>query len=70
MKAISPEAATKRRVLKAFNEAAPLDLSISEAGRRARVGTATAATYIKVLVAEGALEESRRVGNAKFFRVR
>jgi len=70
MKAISPEAATKRRVLKAFKEAAPLDLSISEAGRRARVGTATAATYIKVLVAEGALEESRRVGNAKFFRAR
>ncbi|MBU2009858.1 MAG: hypothetical protein KJ624_08510 [Chloroflexi bacterium] len=70
MKAISPEAATKRRVLKAFKEAAPLDLSISEAGRRARVGTATAATYIKVLVAEGALEESRHVGNAKFFRAR
>jgi len=70
MGSITPEAATKRRVLKAFKEAAPLDLSISEAGRRARVGNATAATYVKVLVAEGALEESRRIGNAKLFRAR
>jgi len=68
--AITPEAVTKRRVLKAFKEAAPLDLSISEAGRRARVGIATAATYIKVLVAESVLEESRRIGNAKLFRVK
>ena len=70
MGATTPEAATKRRVLKAFKEAAPLDLSISEAGRRAKVGTATAATYIKVLVAENVLEEAHRVGNAKPFRFR
>jgi response regulator of citrate/malate metabolism len=70
MVATTPEVATKRRVLKAFKDAAPLDLSISEAGSRARVSDATAATYIKVLVAGGVLEESRRIGNAKLFRVR
>jgi len=70
MAAITPETATKRRVLRAFEEATPTDLSISDAARRAGVSLATASTYIKVLVAEGALEESRRIGNAKLFRVR
>jgi len=45
-------------------------LSISDAARLAGVSLATASAYIKVLVAEGALEESRRIGNAKLFRVR
>ncbi|MBU2008703.1 MAG: MarR family transcriptional regulator [Chloroflexi bacterium] len=70
MAAITPEAATKARVLRAFQESAPVDLSMSDAARRAGVSLATASTYIKVLVAEGALEESRRIGNAKLFRLR
>ena len=69
MAAITPETSTKARVLRVF-EAAPADLSMSDAARRAGVSLATASTYIKVLVAEGALEESRRIGNAKLFRVR
>ena len=70
MAEIAPETVTKRRVLKAFKEAAPADLNISDAAKRAGVSIATASTYIKVLVAEGALEESRRIGNAKLFRIR
>ena len=58
---------TKRKVLRAFEEAAPGDLSVSEAARRAAVSSNTASTYIKVLVAEAKLEESRRIGNAKLF---
>lgn len=60
----------KAKVLNVFQEVAPADLSMSEAARRAVVSLATASTCIKVLVAEGALEESRRIGNAKLFRVR
>ena len=63
------ETITKRKVLKVFEEAAASDLSVSEAGRRAGVSSNTASTYIKVLVAEGKLEESRRIGNAKLFRL-
>ena len=70
MAAITPETSTKARVLRAFEEAAPADLSMSDAARRAGVSLATASTYIKILVAESALEESRRIGNAKLFRVR
>jgi len=58
------------KVLRAFQEAALADLSISEAARRAGVSLATASICIRVLVAEGALEESRRIGNAKLFRVK
>ena len=59
----------KRKVFNAFEEAAPGDLSVSEAAKRAQVSSNTASTYIKVLVAETKLEESRRIGNAKLFRL-
>lgn len=70
MQPAMPENGTKARVLKVFQEAAPVDLSMSDAARRAGVSLAMAPTSIRVLVAEGALEESRRIGNAKLFRVR
>ena len=60
----------KAKTLAAFQDAAPSDLSVSEAARRARVSPNTASTYIKVLLAEGVLEESRRIGNAKLFRTK
>ena len=63
------ETESKDKVLEAFLQVAPTDLSVSEAAERARVSTNTASTYIKVLVAEGMLQESRRIGNAKLFRI-
>ena len=64
------ETNAKTKVLNAFHEAAPADLSMSEAAKRAGVSPNTASTYIKVLIAEGRLEESRRIGNAKLFRLK
>lgn len=46
------------------------DLSIAEASRRAGVAANTASTWIKVLTAEGIVEESRKVGNAKMYRLK
>ena len=60
----------KGKVLIAFHELAPTDLSVSETAQRAHVSPNTASTYIKVLIAEGVLEESRRIGNAKLFRIK
>lgn len=60
----------KDKVLKGFQEAHPSDLSISEVAARVGVSVSTASTYIKVLVAEGFLEQSRPIGNARLFRVR
>ncbi|MBI2917610.1 MAG: winged helix-turn-helix transcriptional regulator [Chloroflexi bacterium] len=60
----------KAKVLAAFHKAAPADISVSEAADRAHVSPNTASTYIKVLVAEGVLEESRKIGNAKLFRLK
>lgn len=64
--AVSP----KERVRQGFQEAFPSDLSISEVAARVGVSVNTASTYIKVLVAEGFLEQSRPIGNARLFRVR
>lgn len=63
-------ATAKDRVRRVFEEAHPLDLSVSEAATRAGVCGNTASTYIKVLVAEGRLEESRPIGNARLFRLK
>jgi len=60
----------KAKILAAFRQTAVQDLSMSEAAKRAHVSPNTASTYIKVLVAEGILEESRRIGNAKLFRLK
>ena len=61
---------TKGKVLKVFEDAYPTDLSIMDAAKGAGVMHGTASTYIKVLVAEGRLEETRRMGNAVLFRLK
>lgn len=61
---------TKRVVLAVFRTAYPNDLSIVEASKRAGIAANTASTWIKVLTAERMLEESRKVGNAKMYRLR
>jgi DNA-binding IclR family transcriptional regulator len=65
-----PDSGAKARALRVLQEAAPMDLSMSEAAKRAGVGLATSSLCIKILVAEGALEDSRRIGKAKLFRIR
>ncbi len=45
-------------------------LTQQESARRAKVSQNTASTNIKVLIAEGSLENSCRIGNAKLFRLR
>lgn len=61
---------TKKVVLAVFRTAHPNDLSIAEASKQANVAPNTASTWIKVLAAEGSLEESRKVGNAKMYRLK
>ena len=61
---------TKKLVLVVFKTAYPNDLSIAEASKRAGVAPNTASTWIKVLTAEGILEESRKIGNAKMYRLK
>lgn len=61
---------TKELVLAVFKAAYPNDLSIAETSKRAGVVANTASTWIKVLAAEGNLEESRKVGNAKMYRLK
>jgi DNA-binding IclR family transcriptional regulator len=61
---------TKTLVLDVFKEAYSSDLNIAEVSKRAGVAPNTASTWIKVLSAEGILEESRRIGNAKMYRLR
>lgn len=61
---------TRKTVLAVFKTAHPNDLSIVEASKRAGVAPNTASTWIKVLNAEGMLEESRKIGNAKMYRLR
>jgi len=61
---------TKTLVLAVFKEAYSGDLNIAEASKRAGVAPNTASTWIKVLSAEGILEESRKIGNAKMYRLR
>lgn len=70
MQALMDEASVKTKLINAFQEATPADLSVSEAAKRAGISPNTASTYIKVLIAEGRLEKSRRIGNAKLFRVK
>lgn len=61
---------TKKTVLAVFKTAYPNDLSIAEASKHAGVAPNTASTWIKVLNAERMLEESRKIGNAKMYRLR
>jgi len=60
----------KEKVRRGFQRAHPSDLSISEVAAKVGVSVNTASTYIKVLVAEGFLEQSRQIGNAVLFRIR
>ena len=61
---------TKQMVLAVFKDAQPNDLSIAEASKRAGVSPNTASTWIKVLTAEGFLQDSRKIGNAKMYRLK
>lgn len=61
---------TKQMVLAVFKDVQPNDLSIAEASKRAGVAPNTASTWIKVLTAEGILQESRKIGNAKMYRLK
>jgi transposase len=61
---------SKEKVRRGFQDAHPSDLSISEVAAKVGVSINTASTYIKVLVAEGFLEQSRPIGNARLFRLK
>ena len=57
-------------ILRVYEDTYPQDLNIRQASERAGVARSTASTWIRVLVAEGVLEPTRPVGNAKMFRLR
>jgi len=61
---------TKAKILKVFEDAYPLDLSISEVSRRAQFSEVTGATYVRILEAEGKIEFARVVGSAKMFKLK
>lgn len=61
---------TKEKVLKVLYEAYPLDLSISEVAKRAKISKPTASTWLKILEAEGKIVLFRKVGKAKFYRIK
>ncbi len=61
---------TKAKILKVFEDAYPLDLSISEVSRRAQFSEVTGATYVRILEAEGKIEFARVVGRAKMFKLK
>ena len=70
MNAKADSLSSKEKVRKGFQEAHPSDLSIAEVAAKVGVAVNTASTYIKVLVAEGFLEQSRPIGNARLFRLK
>jgi|GEM_PF-1621248 len=61
---------TKEKVLKVLSEAYPLDLSIGEVAKQAGISKPTASTWLKVLEAEGKIILSRKIGKAKFYRIK
>ena len=61
---------TKAKILKVFEDAYPLDLSISEVSRRAKFSEVTGATYVRILEAENKVKFTRVVGRAKMFKLK
>jgi len=61
---------TEEKVLKVLSEAYPLDFSIGEVAKRAGISKPTASTWLKVLEAEGKIILSRKIGKAKFYRIK
>ena len=58
----------KKRIMTELNKIYPLDLSIKEVSRRVELSEPTTSTYLRVLEAQQAIEVSRKVGNAIFYR--
>jgi len=58
----------KERILRVLREVYPIDLSIRQVAKRARVSSTSASKYLAVLEAEGKIELSRRIGKAKMYR--
>ena len=61
---------SKNRVLRELQVAFPMDLSIKEIAEKTGLCTPTVSTWLKVAEAEKKIEQSRKVGNAKFYRLR
>jgi len=58
----------KTRIAAELEKIHPCDLSAGEVAKKLKVSDPTASTYLRILVAEGRVEVSRRVGNAVFYR--
>ena len=59
---------SKAKVLDVVRKAYPLDLPIAEVARQAKLNRVTASTWLRIVEAEGAIEVSRKVGQAVFYR--
>jgi len=57
----------KQRVFRELEKAHPSDLSIGEVAEKTKLSRTTVSTYLKVLEAEGKIENSRKVGRAVFY---
>jgi len=58
---------TKETVLGVFQKVFPAEFSIKEASKRAKLTRETMSKYIGILVAEGELKATKKVGNTKLF---
>jgi len=61
---------SKNRVLRELQVAFPMDLSIKEIAEKSGLCSPTVSTWLKVAEAERKIEQSRKVGNAKFYRLK
>jgi DNA-binding transcriptional ArsR family regulator len=60
----------RQRILEKLREAYPCDLCVKEVAKKVGISTPTASTYLKVLVASGEIEISRRFGKLAFYRLK
>jgi DNA-binding transcriptional ArsR family regulator len=58
----------KQKILELLEKEFPRDFSIGEVAKQVGIARPTASTWLKVLLAEGKIEISRKVGNAIFYR--
>lgn len=63
------ESRLKTIVFKVFEDAYPDDVNISVAAELAGISRNTASAWVRVLTGEGNLVQTRRVGNAKMYRL-
>ena len=61
---------SKDKVFGVVKKASPEDLTIAEVARRSKITHYTASMWLKVLEAEGKIEQTRKIGPAILYRLK